>query len=188
MESIISYSPSVVNYVTGTHDTLDIIYNNDNLNFSYYFSDCAQFDHMLNLYPVFQIGTTINYRWLHGPKTFVFSNTYRVLGFNFDVYNLSFRFSIADVGFSWFKYGWNRTITGRNNQWCLLVSPITTSLAYRIKIAKNVDIMINLGYSLQVIFDNKLTFPNVNYKASMFLEHVFNQGIGFKFYTRNFNE
>lgn len=177
VESIISYSPSVVNYR----------YTDDNSK-GYYFSDCAQWSHLFNIYPVFQTGTILNYRWTWGLKTFVFSNLYRICGFNFDVYNLSFQISFMDIGFSWFKYEWNKKITGRNNQLCLLFSPITTGISYRMNITKYADIQINIGYSLQMIKYNKIVFPNSNVDASMFLEHVFNSGLGFKFYTKNFKE
>lgn len=173
VESIVSYSPSIVNY----------IYIDDN-SYGYYFSDSVQWTHMFNLYPFCQIGYTINYRWLWGLRTFVLSNTYRWFGLNIDIYNLTLQVAILDTGFSWFKYEWNRQITGRNNQFCLLISPITINLNYRIMLNNSIDIMINAGYSLQVIVNNKIYFPNSNVNAKMFMEHSFNSGIGFRFYTK----
>lgn len=175
VESVISYSPSVVNY----------IYTDDKSK-GYYFSDCIQWNHLFNIYPVFQTGTIINYVWYWGLRTFALRNMYRIFGFNFDVGNLSFRVSLMDMGFTWFKYEWNKAITDRNNQFCFLYSPITISIAYRIMLNRWVDVMVDLGYSMQLLIDNKIVFPNSNIDASMFLDNVFNMGLGFRFYTYNF--
>ena len=174
VQSLISYVPGVVNY--RYHDESK----------GYYYLDCFQWNHMFNFYPCLQIGTILSYKWLWGVETFVFSNLYRIFGFNIDIYNLTLQFSLCDIGYSWYKYEWNKEITGRNNQWCFLLNFATIHLNYRIMLNKYVDIFISVGYTVQMIFDNKIYFPNSNVDVYMFLEHDFSSGIGFRFYTRNF--
>lgn len=190
VDSGLFYSPSVVNFTYGLRnvfetlrDLREIGENNDN---GYYFSDTLQFQNLYNIYPVFQTGMIMNYKWLWGLQTFVFNNYYRICGFSFDVYNLTFQISTMDMGFAWYKYNWYTHKTYYNVV-SFLISPITVGIMYRIKINETVETFINIGYNIQVIFGNRIWFPDDDKTvASMFGEHNFIAGLGFRFHTNKF--
>jgi len=192
VENIISYTPSVVNFVYGDYGHWEIKSKwkeiRDNKDYGYYFSDSVQWNHMFNIFPIFQTGFILKYEWFWGLKTFAFTNMYRICGFNFDVYNLSFNISTCDMGFAWYKYKWTEKLTGHNNEFCFIISPITAGISYRIKINKTVEALINCGYSMLIIIDNDIKFPNTNIDASMLLQNSFNAGLGFRFNTKKFKE
>lgn len=189
VESIISYNPSIVKYAYGSKSffellafSYDLLINND---VGVYFSDSIQWQHTFNFYPCFQTGVIFYYRWFWGTETFAFANMYRWLGFNFDIYNLSIQFSFFDCGFIVYKYGWFNADLENSARINCLLSPITSGINYRIRIANNIDAMIHFSYSMQIIIPNNIMFPKKSYlEVVEFGEHVFNMGLGFRFYYK----
>lgn len=172
IESILSYSPSVANYAYEDKDK------------GYYFSDSIDWQHMFNLWH-FQFGTILNYRFGWAMRSFIFSNQYRLLGLQFDCYNLSFMISLGDIGFSVYKYGfWNKNKKNHSTIG-LLFNPITTGISYRMNLNQWVDGIWYIGYSISIMKPSIIYLDNVDEEFYYMLEHNFKCGFGFRFYTRH---
>jgi hypothetical protein len=168
VENIIGYNPGISIY----H------YNNSSV-LNYYYFDSFFYNFNLNV-PIYQCGFTIYYRWVWGLETFVLNTLFRVIGFNIDIFNLTLKISLMDVGFSWYKYNWWEKFNINNTKFCFLFSLISVGFDYRIRIDNITSFIFHSSYSMQMIYNNNIQFRN-DETAILFMEHIFNIGFGFRF-------